>query len=268
MTAFHRQVFLMELRKLVAYRADFWANFVGQTFFSLIIAYYLWMSIFSYAQSSTLQGHNLQYMIFYYLMVPLIFRIQQGESIGFMAREIYEGGLNKYLLYPIDYFEYKLATYLANAFFYFLQLLLILLIYNIFFYDPNIYTFSIVNLILFFIAILMATLCFFYLFAIAELMAFWFDNTWSLGVLLRFLVSFLGGALIPLSFFPTWTNDFLYFTPFPYLIDFPMNSLLGSISMSAFLKNIFISFCWLVVFKLLSTYVMNKGKYSYSGVGI
>ena len=267
-TKFHRQVFFMELRKLITYRADFWVNFIGQTILALVIAYYLWVSIFEYSQTQTLKGHNIQYMIFYYLIVPLIFRIQQGQGIRFLSREIYEGGLNKYLLYPIDIFEFKISTYFANSFFYFIQLLFILIIYNLFFYDPSIYSFSILNLTIFILTTIVSTLSFFYFFTLAELMAFWFDNTWTLGVMLRFSVSFLGGALIPLSFFPEWANQILVYTPFPYFIDFPLNCLVGSLSALAILKNLLISISWLFFFRQLCLMIWKKGQLSYSGVGI
>lgn len=262
------QVFLMELRKLITYRADFWVNFFGQTLFSLTIAYFLWSSVFESSNSTIMNGFTIQGMIFYYLIVPLIFRIQQGQGIGFVSREIYDGSLNKYLLYPINLFKYKIATYYAHAAFYLLQLLLILVVYNLIFYDPSIYQFSVVNFLAFLLIVSIAVLSFFYLFTLCEFTAFWFDNIWSLGVILRFTTSFLGGALIPLAFFPTWAQEALKYTPFPYLIDFPMKALTGNLILNEFIFNLSISIFWLLVFRYISILIWNRGKYAYSGVGI
>lgn len=262
------QVFLTELRKLTAYRLDFWVNFLGQTFVALIIAYFLWVSIFNYAQTDLIKGHSIDYMIYYYLMVPLIFRIQQGPGIGFLSREIYDGGMNKYLLYPIDVFQYKAATYVANSVFFLMQLFIVLTLYHLFFYNPQIFTFSLINIFFFLISMTLAVFTFLYLFSISELMAFWFDNTWSLGVMLRFLVSFLGGALIPLAFFPDWAKKALMYTPFPYLIDFPMQCLSGQLPYYDILIYSLISLAWLFVFRSLCLFIWNKGQYQYTGVGI
>ncbi|MBT4793133.1 MAG: hypothetical protein HON90_16290 [Halobacteriovoraceae bacterium] len=262
------QVFLMELRNLIAYRADFWVNFFGQTFFSLVVAYFLWASVFEYSGQTTINGFTIQKMIFYYLMVPLIFRIQQGHGIGFLSKEIYDGNLNKFLLYPINVYSYKLMTYLATSSFYLLQLFLILLIYNLFFYDPQIYSFSLYNLIRFSFVIVLVSISFFYLYSITELLAFWFDNIWSLGVILRFTSSFLGGALIPLTFFPTSAQTILQYTPFPYLIDFPMQTLQGTLSTESFLSNALIATGWLLVFRFISTLIWKQGQYKYTGIGI
>ncbi len=262
------QVFFMELRQLITYRADFWINFFGQTFISLTIAYFLWDSIFLSAQTKVMNGFTIQGMIFYYLCVPLIFRVQQGQGIGFISREIYDGGLNKYLLYPIDIFKYKTATYLANATFFLLQLFFLILVYNIFFYDPNVYSFSLLAGIKFLILLVIASLSFFYLFLCCELMAFWFDNIWSLGVILRFITSFFGGALIPLAFFPNWAQEILRLTPFPYLIDFPMKALLNQLDTHQFLINTTISIIWMIMFRFLALSIWKRGQYAYTGVGI
>ena len=269
MTGWPYQVFLMEIRKLFAYRADFWVNFFGQTLFSLVIAYYLWGSIFSYSGKEVLNGYDQHTMIFYYLVAPLIYRIQQGQGIGFASRDIYQGSLNKYLLYPLDFIRYKKSTYFANSTFFLFQLLFILCIYQIFFSRADIFEFNILSSIYFVISIYMATQIYFYLSLICELLAFWYDNIWSLSVTVRFLSSFLGGALIPLSFFPDWSHKILYYTPFPYLIDFPVRLLRNEVILveDLFLKA-FIAISWIFIFKGISLLLWNKGKYQYSGVGI
>lgn len=268
MKSWSLQVFFMELRKLITYRADFWVNFFGQVFFSLTIAYFLWTSIFEYTKSETMNGFSINDMVFYYLVAPLIFRIQQGQGIGFISREIYEGGLSKYLLYPISYFIFKMSAYLAHSFFFLLQLLLILLAYNIFFHDPEVFNFSFVNLLLFLFAISMATTCFFFMFTLSEFLAFWFDNVWSLGVIVRFGTSFLGGALLPLHFFPGWAQQLLSYTPFPYLIDFPVQALKGTVSTAMFVDKFIILLVWNLVFILISAAIWKRGNYQYTGVGI
>jgi ABC-2 type transport system permease protein len=262
------QVYLMELRKLITYRADFWVNFIGRTFFTLVIAYYLWLAIFEARGVDTLKGFTMNKMVLYYLMVPIIFRMQQGETIGAISREIYDGSLNKYLLYPLNYYQYKITTYLANSTFYLLQMIFLLVVYNLFLYDPTVYQFSIANSIMFLVTMLFACLAYFALNSITEMVAFWADNIWSLGVIIRFFSSFLGGGMIPLAFFPGWAQEALNYTPFPYLISLPVNILLGSVSATAFLQGIGILVFWFLFFMFISNLLWNKGKYKYTGVGI
>lgn len=262
------QVFYMEMRKLIAYRADFWVNFIGRTFFSLVISYYLWASVYEVRGVNELNGFTLNKMILYYLVVPLMFRIQQGETIGSISREIYDGGLNKYILYPLNYYTYKITTHLANSSFYFLQLIFLLLVYNIFVHDPKVYQFDILNSFLFVIVLILASITYFALNSISEMIAFWADNIWSLGVIVRFLALFLGGGMIPLTFFPDWVQSILSYTPFPYLIHFPMQILFGEIQLQTFVFNSFILIFWFLFFLFLSNHLWQKGKFKYTGVGI
>ena len=262
------KVFLMELRKLVAYRADFWVNFLGLTFFSLVIAYYLWDSIFEASGKELIKGENLTSILFYYLVAPLLFRIQQGQNIGFLSRDIYEGGLSKYLLYPLTINSFKRSTYLAHSFFFFIQLCALILVFQLLFKSTGVFNFDLVNFILFCLVVFVNCVSYYYLASIFELTAFWFDHVWSLSVMLRFICGFLGGAIIPLVFFPTWSQELLYLTPFPYMIDFPYQTLQGTLSAEKFCYYFLIMIGWLFVFRFLSERVWKQGKLKYTGVGI
>lgn len=262
------KVFLMELRKLVAYRADFWINFLGLTFFALVIAYYLWTAVFEASGDETIKGQNLTSILFYYLVAPLLFRLQQGQNIGFLSREIYEGGLNKYLLYPMNVNSFKRSTYLAHSFFFFVQLCVLIGVFQMFFASSKVFEFDIVNFSLFCFVVYLNCVSYFYLSSIFELTAFWFDHVWSLSVMLRFVCGFMGGAIIPLVFFPAWSRELLYLTPFPYMIDFPFQTLQGSLETTDFLKNLILLITWLFFFRYLNSLVWKRGKYKYTGVGI
>lgn len=268
MLVLYKSIFLMELRKIITYRSDFWINFIGRTFFTITLAYYLWDSIFSSLDVKELNGYSIDKMILYYLFAPLVFRIQQGSDIGTMSKEIYEGGLNKFLLYPMSFYAFKLTTYITHSFFYLLQLILIIGIYEIFFHNPVIFTMTSIKVLMFMPAILLCSLCYFLMTSIVELIAFWADNIWSLNVIIRFVVAFFGGVFIPLSFFPESFIDIINLTPFPYLINFPMQILTGSISVLAFTYSISILIAWCLAFAVISATVWNRGKYKYTGVGI
>lgn len=268
MLTLHKNIFLIELRKIITYRSDFWVNFVGRTFFSISLAYYLWTSIFDSLNVQTLGGYTIKSMIIYYLLAPLIFRIQQGSDIGTMSKDIYEGSLNKYLLYPLSFFSFKITTYMTHSFFYFLQLICIVLIYQVLFYDPTIFDLTLYKIVLFIPALALCSLCYFLLTSIVELISFWADNIWSLNVIIRFVVAFFGGVFIPLSFFPENFTQILMITPFPHLINFPMKLLLSTLPIESYFESVFILIAWSACFGLVSFFLWKKGKYQYTGVGI
>ena len=262
------QVYLMELRKIITYRADFWVNFVGQTLFSILISYFLWFAIFEANGSDRINGFTLNKIIFYYLIVPITFRIQQGETIGSISGDIYEGRLNKFLLYPISFYYYKLTTYLAHSTFFLVQLIFLTLIYYFGINSDQDISITLLNFSLFVFILIISSVTYFFMNSIAELVSFWADNTWSLGVMIRFFTSFFGGALIPLSFFPEWAVKALAYTPFPYIIDFPMKVFFGEFTASLYITSILTLIGWTLFFGLISNIVWSRGRYHYSGIGI
>lgn len=261
-------VFKMEMRQLLTYRADFWVNFLGHSLITFTLAYFLWSSIFTYNQVETLNSMTMNDMIIYYLLAPQMLRIQQGSNIGNISREIYEGSLNKYLLYPVNYYTFKLTTYLAHVSFYIFQLFFVILIYKLVINQRDVLDLSILKVVALILVLYLSSLVYFMMSSIIELIAFWADNIWSLSIILRMMTSFLGGAMIPLSFFPEWSQNLINYTPFPYLISFPISILLEEISIEKILSRSLLIIVWAMIFFVLSQFIWHKGKYKYSGVGI
>jgi ABC-type uncharacterized transport system permease subunit len=79
-----------------------------------------------------MEGFTLSMMTLYYVIIPVGNRMLTGENIGFLSREIYDGSFNRYLIYPLSFFEYKTLTYLTYSAFYGLQLIAIYVIYHLF----------------------------------------------------------------------------------------------------------------------------------------
>src|SRR5690606_22131712 len=158
-------------------------------------------SIFESSGNETMEGFTLPMMTMYYLIVPIGNRMLTGENIGFLSREIYEGTFNKYLIYPLSFFQYKTLSYLTYSCFYGVQLVVIYFIYN--FFQPAGITFELIqNLSLGISLFLIASFTYCMLAMSIELLALWADNIWSLMVMVRFFASFFGGSFVPLNFFP------------------------------------------------------------------
>ena len=263
-----RHVVAMELRKILAYRSDFWITFLGQTLIQLLVARALWQMIFDAQGVTEMQGFTLEMMSLYYLIVPIGTRILTGESVGFLAREIYEGTFTRYLLYPLSVFQYKTTTYLTYSMFYAFQLLIIYTLFR-YFIAQAAFTFTdfgnlLMGIGLFFLAattyVMMALLI--------EMISLWADNVWSLIVMLRFFTSFFGGGLIPLTFLPSWTQAALEWTPFPYLISLPARTIMGLSTLGEMGKGVLILSVWIIVFVEFVKLVWKRGQHKYTGVGI
>lgn len=262
------KVISTELRKILAYRSDFWINFLGQMLIQLFIARALWSAVFAANGVSEMRGLTLDKMTLYYLLAPLIMKTMMGENIGFLAREIYDGGINRYLVWPLKALQYKSLTFMTYSIFYLLQLNLMYLVAR-FFFDPVPYALAdFQGALMGSGLILLASYTYFYIMSLCEMVAFWADNTWTLSVMLRFVASFLGGAFLPLSFFPETLVPVLKLLPFQAMISTPVNLYLGRASGVEALEAALTLLFWLPVLYGMSRLMWRKASYHYTGVGM
>lgn len=263
-----KSVVAQELRKILAYRSDFWVTFLGQTFIQLAIARALWQAMFEAEGVTSMNGYTLPMMTLYYLIAPIGTRMLTGQNIGFIANEIYEGTFSRYLIYPLSAFQYKTLTYLTNSFFFGVQLILLYSLYQLFFVEGSVGLLQISNLILGVGLFLFASFTYCMMVMCIELIALWADNIWSLVVMLRFATSFLGGGLLPLTFFPEWALSTLTYTPFPYLVSLPIKTIMGSSSTTDISFGLMMLTIWGFIFLCLSQLIWKRGQKVYTGVGI
>jgi ABC-2 type transport system permease protein len=103
--------------------------------------------------------------------------------------------------------------------------------------------------------------------SIVEMVAFWAENVWTLGVMLMFAVRLLGGALLPLALFPEPWQRALAYSPFPYMISFPILSITGKVTGLEWLKGMGIIGAWVLALSWVYALVWQRGNLRYSGAG-
>jgi ABC-2 type transport system permease protein len=263
-----RSIFSMELKKALSYRTDFWVQFVAQVFVQVIVAWFLWKAVFQAKGVTQIGGYDFSALLLYYLLVPLIDRLNRGYDNFALSSDIYEGGLTRYLLYPVSFFAYRLTGQFARASFSFLQLLIGIGCFALFYGLPETYTFSGIAVTQGLITCLFAIICYFLLSSAVEMVSFWADNVWSLMVILRFTIQIAGGGLLPLDLFPEWARSILMYTPFPHFLFVPVRLMTGQGSTTEFLQSVGTLSVWILIFAVVSQAVWRTGTREYSGVGI
>src|SRR3989338_1936165 len=116
--------YALEIKKILSYRAEFWIGFLGNVLSQFGVAFFLWKAVFAARGTDTMLGYTFGGLMLYYLLVPLTERVVHGLEMGFMSGEIYEGGLSKYLVYPLSYFQIKYISHPARSTVFLLQLFL------------------------------------------------------------------------------------------------------------------------------------------------
>ncbi len=256
----------LEIKKILSYRVEFWTGFLGNILTQFGIAFFLWKAIFLLRGGKELMGYAFGSLMMYFLLIPLVERCVQGQEGGSVSGEIYDGGLSRFLIYPINYFQMKFMEQLAQASVFFCQLVLVLFLVWVF--SPQTFSLTLPVLGKSIIVIFVSGILHFSILINLEMVAFWADNVWSLSVLNRMVTHFLGGGLIPLAFFPDQVRKVLDLLPFSHLISFPVRCLLGQVNSGEWIRGIFITLIWSGIFGLTAAWAWRKGLSPYSGVGI
>lgn len=263
------QVFSVEARKRMSYRADFWINSLGGLVVNISVFWALTEALFQSSGQSQIGGYTTRGLLLYYVFASLTGRIvQSGELDMATAQEIYDGTLTRYLLYPIPYSAMKFAQQWGTLAPQLLQLVLfgvaapLLLVQST---DTHITAGTIA---MYAVSLFLANLLQFIIMMPVQSVAFWADNVWSLAVAMRFITSLFGGLLVPLEMFPAWARPAVEAMPFTYLYSAPVRALLGKSTPGEWALGLGIALAWCVVFALILRWVWRRGELQYTGVGI
>lgn len=256
------------LERLFSYRVNFWLQFWGSALTELAVAYLLWSSVFESQAQTQFGGFTFQQMMVYYLLISFVGRVIRGRENFEISSDIYEGSLTRYLLYPHNYFLFKLADHAAFMLLGALQSVVAFTLAFLLFsdglsllqFDWGYFPFVLSTL-------LMAGVFYFLLMTLLELVAFWADNIWSLLVMARFTIAFFGGFYLPLSLFPNFLQKALFFTPFPALTYVPVQFLLGQSTPADLIQSQFVLLVWTAALVSVVAIVWSRGQYKFSGVG-
>ena len=262
------QIFSLEMRNLLHYRVDFWVNWLLGTAAHLGVAWFLWEAIYGYTGKAEIGGFAQKTMMLYYTLAVMVDRAIQGAGSHNVSTDIYEGTLNRYLLYPVPLFRYKMLQGWAHTLFYLGQGMLLYFGFLLIFGLPDQAPLDAAALGMGIAAIFTAAALFLGLSMVVEQVAFWADNVWSLSVMLQFIMRLAGGVMVPLALFPQQAQDILHWLPFSAMVSFPIRSILGQLSFYEWLQGMALLAAWLLVAWAAALLVWRRGTLRYTGVGI
>ncbi|OGC92978.1 hypothetical protein A3D85_03365 [Candidatus Amesbacteria bacterium RIFCSPHIGHO2_02_FULL_47_9] len=227
----------------------------------VLMTYFLWTSIFS-SQTSVF-GYTREQMVAYLLLAlfvnSLVASAPSNDNVG---GEVSNGTLNNFLVKPIGYLRYwftrDLSSKLLNIIFAIGEIALLYLLFR-----PSLYVSpSIMSILL----LISAVIIYFLLGKLAISIVFWApEQTWGLMFIVLVLMEMLTGLIFPLDLLPRWAFSALQFTPFPYLIYFPLISAIGRpVAFRFLLQSLF----WVAILYYLVKKVWAKGLKTYSASGI
>lgn len=263
------RVLSLEARTLMSYRADFWLNALAAFFAQLAVAYFLWLAVFETSGREAIGGFTLEGMVLYYLLAILLGKLVRGEERRLtISRDIYEGRLTRYLVFPGPYAGFKYAESLGSLVPGLVQLALLGAAAAVVLELPPDVELTAGSAARAAVAVAVGNLLHFLIIYPLQCAAFWVDNVWSLNVMLRFTGEFLGGLMLPLDVFPAAALRVLELLPFQFLFYFPVMTLLGQVGPAEWARGLALALAWCALIGLAGRVVWRRGARTYTGVGI
>lgn len=200
----------------------------------------------------------------YFISVFLVRQMTVVWVIWEFEKEVVEGKLSSRLLQPIDPVWHHLAGHISERVARIPFILLLVLLFFIL-YPQAIWFPNLAQFLLFGLAV---TLGFFLRFVIQytfALFAFWTERASALETFWLLFYLFLSGLIAPLDVFPENMRTIVMFTPFPYLINFPVSLLVG---LPVDVPRGFLAILgWILIFLGANRLLWRAGLKRYSGMG-
>ena len=245
----------LSIQRQVTYRAATLAGLATNIFFGLLRVSVM---VALYGAQRQVEGLGLQEAITYTGLAQ--------ASIGYLAlfgwyevmNSVYTGQVGADLLKPMNHFSFWMALDLGRALVNFILRGVTILLFYAFFFDIYIPT-QPAQILAFSASVFLAWMLSYAFRYLLNLPSFWSPN--ALGFIrLGFGVSwFLSGFLMPLRFFPEWFVRLCYLTPFPYMVNSPIEIYLGLLTPPAMLRVLLAQAVWIGILVAAGQAVARRG---------
>jgi ABC-2 type transport system permease protein len=229
--------------KILAYRLRYFTGIVTY-FVNVSVYYFIWKAIFS--ANASVAGYDLAQMVTYVTVGWIVRSFYFNNVDREMATEVLEGKIAMSLIRPVDTQLMYLSQTVGEACFRALLFTAPISVVLAFVY-PILPPPSLTAAFLFLISIGLALLIFTMINFFVGTMAL---HIYSIVGVIRakyFIVEFMSGLLIPLTFFPHKLQRILMLLPFPYISFTPLEIYLGRVQGAAALRALTLQAGWVLV---------------------
>lgn len=217
--------------------------------------------VFSGVAGSKLSFMGKDQIISYYIYSSILYLFLNSQIDEYVKNSIQDGTLAQFLLKPISFFNITLIKDLSARVAK-LALGLPAFVILVIIYWQKMNSFSLPALP---ITLMMVAVSYFLAFLISftlGLTTFWLEEIWGLQNLKNVSVVLLGGVALPYQIFPEALQKVLFWTPFPYLVNWPIRKA-GNLIFEFLSAGL-----WLIIFFFLAIFLLNKGLKKYNTMGV
>ena len=261
-------VLSMGIQNTLVYRT----NFLFRAAFGLVplaATLFLWEAIYADKPAGAAIGaYTLAQMVSYYLLVTVVDSITAvAEDDWQIAADIKDGAVSQFLLKPLDFLAYRLCLYLSGRVIYTSVALIPVAFFLFFQREYLVGPAESLGWVLALLSVLMAGLLQFFIAYTVALLSFWVLDV-STFIFIQFAFEFLAsGHLFPLDILPDGLHRLLLWSPYPYLLYFPVGVYLGRIQGAELWQGFALQLAWVGVALLIARFVWSRGLRKYTAVG-
>lgn len=256
------------LQNTLVYRVNFFFR-AAFGLIPLMATIFIWRAVYAgKTGEGDVAGYSLAQMISYYLIVTVVNTLTAvTEDDWQIASDIKDGNISQFLLKPIDYLAYRLVLFASGRLIYTVVAIFPVAIFIFFQRDFFVPPASATHTLVFVLSLGLTALLQFFISYTLALLAFWVLEV-STFIFIAFAIEYAAsGQLYPLDILPPLVTKLMFFTPFPYLMFFPVNVYLGKTNGGELWAGLLMQAFWVAVAFGLARWVWSRGIKHYSAVG-
>jgi ABC-2 type transport system permease protein len=238
-------------------------------FIPIMATIYLWRAVYAGKSAGPDVGtYSLAAMTSYYILVTVVDSLTAVTDDDWqIAADIKDGKISQFLLKPINFLAYRLSLFAAGRMVYTAMAVVptAILIYCLrqYWVAPPSWTVLAVSVL----SLALTGLLQFFISYTMALLAFWVMEV-STFIFIAFAFEYIaGGHLFPLNILPDFWQKALMFTPFPYMLYYPVSVYLGQSAGRQMWLGLAIQAGWVAVAYGLARFVWSRGVKKYSAAG-
>lgn len=258
--------FQMGLQSAMEYRADFLLSLLSGGFI-ILIQCFLWTAIFQSSSSPLVYGYTYSQMMAYSIIAGLAAKM---TSTGFeweIAEDIKNGGLSKFIVQPVGYFLYRMASFMGRKT---LQLAILAIISAAALFAMKGWVgleLETGRVLLFIPMVILAAALNFLIYYALSTLAFVMTEVWGVFVAAGQGILMLSGGIFPLDIFGKTVNRIFDLLPFKYIVFYPVNILNGRLTAQEIYQGLWVLLAWIALLLLLAGRCWKWGMKRYVAVG-
>jgi ABC-2 type transport system permease protein len=260
--AVYRAQFVLSFSNWFAYR-------VGMIFWFLVrvveplIYISVWSSI-AESNGGMVGGLTSGELAAYYIVLMVVNQVTFLGIIGLWGYRVRVGALSNYLLRPVSLLHRDLADMLANKSIT-LGFIVPAVIIMVLLFQPTL-TLSLLNVVAFIVAVIIAFFTRFLLETVVGMAAFWVTRMDAGERLYSVILFFFSGRIAPLILLPDGMQSLANILPFRWILSFPVEIMMGTLTVEGIVYGFFAQGLWLLLLLICLPRVWRACLKRYTGV--